>query len=235
MKEAIILAGGFGTRLRQVVPDLPKPMAPVAGRPFLEVLLDYLLKSGFKRVILSLGYRADIIQHHFGNCFKTMELEYVVEDTPLGTGGAVRLAVERCTSDHVFIFNGDTFLEADISVVEALWQAQQKPIIVAREVPDTSRYGRLLTDGDQIVGFSEKGVSGAGLINAGCYLLPVGVLNNYAAGAAFSLEADFFAPYVQQQTILYHVTNGRFIDIGVPDDYARAQKELADVVINHFA
>lgn len=229
MKEAIILAGGFGTRLRQVVPDLPKPMAPVAGRPFLEILLDYLLMSGFKRVILSLGYRADIIQSYFGNRYKTMELVYVVEDAPLGTGGAVRLAMEQCTADHVFIFNGDTFLEFDVNGVEKLWQQYRTPIMLAKEVSDTSRYGRLLTKDNQVIGFSEKGVSGAGLINAGCYLLPAGVLNDYPIGTGFSLETDYFSLYVQQQPILYHATPGRFIDIGVPDDYARAQEELADL------
>jgi D-glycero-alpha-D-manno-heptose 1-phosphate guanylyltransferase len=229
MRESIILAGGFGTRLKSVVPDLPKPMAPVAGRPFLEILLGYLERSGFERVVLSLGYQADSIKQHFGNHFNSLTIAYVVENFPLGTGGAVRLAMEQCTADHVFIFNGDTFLEFDIISVEALWQRSKSPIIVAKEVPDTSRYGRLVTHGEHIISFSEKGVGGVGLINAGCYVLPTTALSDYPVGEAFSLEADFFTTHVQQKPVVYYVTSGQFIDIGIPEDYARAQIDLADV------
>ena len=109
MHEAIVLAGGFGTRLREVLPDLPKPMAPVAGRPFLEILLTSLADKGFSRVVLSLGYMADKIITYFGNSFTGLDLIYVVEDEPLGTGGAVRLALSQCLQDHIYILNGDTF------------------------------------------------------------------------------------------------------------------------------
>lgn len=228
--EAIVLAGGFGTRLREVVPDLPKPMAPVAGRPFLEILLQGLANKGFNRVILSLGHMADKVVAHFGEQYAGMGLLYEVEDTPLGTGGAVRRALSRCREDHVFVFNGDTYLDLEVDDIEAQWQKHRVPIIVAREVPDTARFGRLSTEGGRVTGFLEKGAGGAGLINAGCYVLPIAVLNDFAFGQQFSLETDFLAKTVGMQRMDLFVTNGHFIDIGVPEDYARAQLELAGIV-----
>lgn len=227
--EAIILAGGFGTRLKQVVPDLPKPMAPVAGRPFLEILLTSLAHKGFRRAVLSLGYMAEKVVSHFGGQFASMELAYEIEETPLGTGGAVRQALMRCKADHVFVFNGDTFLDLEAAEVEAHWQAHHAPIIVAREVPDTARYGRLDTADGRVLGFVEKGADGKGLINAGCYVLPADILDGFAPGQPFSLENDFLAKAVSTRRFDLFVTDGHFIDIGIPEDYARAQTELAGV------
>jgi D-glycero-alpha-D-manno-heptose 1-phosphate guanylyltransferase len=225
--EAIVLAGGFGKRLRQMVPDLPKPMAPVAGRPFLEILLTSLASKGFHRVVLSLGYMADKVISHFGDQFGGMALVHEVEHAPLGTGGAVRQALTRCNADHVYVFNGDTYLDLEVAEVEAAWLASRAPIIVARKVPDTTRYGRLEVANGQVVGFCEKGASGPGLINAGCYVLPINLLDEFEAGLAFSLETDFLAKHAASRRFNLFVTNGHFIDIGVPDDYVRAQSELA--------
>ena len=227
--EAIVLAGGFGTRLKAVVFDLPKPMAPVAGKPFLEILLKSLAQKGFTRVVLALGYMAEKVIEHFGSRFEGMELVYEIESTPLGTGGAVRLALTQCLTDHVFVFNGDTYLDLEVSHVEAHWQMNQMPIIVARDVLDTARYGRLETVDGGVVGFSEKGVVGRGLINAGCYVLPTDILNSFELGQPFSLETDFLAQTIKTQRFDVVVTEGHFIDIGVPEDYARAQTELAGV------
>jgi len=225
--EAIVLAGGFGTRLREVVPDVPKPMAQVAGRPFLEILLSDLASKGFKRVVLSLGYKSEVIIAHLGVRFAGLEIAYVVEDAPLGTGGAVRLATSQCLDDHVSIFNGDTFLDLEANAVESLWQERRRPIIVAREVDDTARYGRLLVESGRLAGFTEKGVSGPGLINAGCYVLGVHQLDAWPPNTPFSLEADYFANAVTAAPVDVFETSGHFIDIGVPDDYQRAQTELA--------
>lgn len=224
--EAIVLAGGFGTRLKQVVPDLPKPMAPVSGRPFLEILLASLARKGFRRVLLSLGYLADKVVDHFGDRFSGMDLVYEIEKTPLGTGGAVRQALTRCTDDHVFVFNGDTFLDLEVKDVEAHWKKYHVPVIVARDVADTARYGRLETADGRVLGFSEKGTSGPGLINAGCYVLPADSLDGFVSGQPFSLETDYLANAVGERRFDLFVTNGHFIDIGVPEDYARAQVEL---------
>lgn len=227
--EAIILAGGFGTRLRQAVPDWPKPMAPVAGRPFLEIVLSSLVRKGFERAILSLGFMAETISSHFRQHFAGIELAYVVEDSPLGTGGALRLAMTACHRDHVFIFNGDTFLDLEVGCVEKVWQAHRRPIIVGREVDDTSRYGRLLVEADRVVGFAEKGVSGPGLINAGCYVLASNQLElaGFPLHQPFSVETDYLAREVALKPVDVFVTKGRFIDIGIPEDYVLAQTLLA--------
>ena len=224
--EAIVLAGGFGTRLREVVSHVPKPMAPIAGRPFLEILLRSLAAKGFDRVILSLGFMAEKISGHFGQHFEGMEIVYVVEDKPLGTGGGVRLAIERVSANHVFIFNGDTFLDLEVDQLERKWVQCLRPLIVGRAVADTARYGRLLVADGVAVGFNEKGVVGPGLINAGCYVIGRDELAGFAIGSAFSLEADYLAPAVAANKFDVFVTRGQFIDIGVPDDFMRAQVEL---------
>jgi len=227
--EAIVLAGGFGTRLQQIVPDLPKPMAPIGERPFLEILMTLLSRKGVQRVVLSLGYKADKVVSYFGGKFAGMELVYEIEKTPLGTGGALRRAMNRCKTDHVFIFNGDTYLDLDVQKVEQQWHQNRSPIIVAREVPDTARYGRLDVSGDYVAGFAEKGMAGPGLINAGCYVFPCDILNGFSMDVPFSLENDFLMKAVTRQQFEIYVTNGHFIDIGVPEDYTNAQIELAQI------
>jgi D-glycero-alpha-D-manno-heptose 1-phosphate guanylyltransferase len=225
--EAIVLAGGFGTRLREVVPDLPKPMAPVAGRPFLEILLSVLARKRFTRIVLSLGFMSEKIVAHFGDSYEGMELVYEVESQPLGTGGAIRAALARCLADHVFIFNGDTYLDVEADEIERLWQASRHPVIVVREVPDTARFGRVEMCDGRINAFLEKGMSGAGLINAGCYVLHRQALDDFSLRLPFSLETEYFIKSLQYIRFDGFVTHGRFIDIGVPDDYVLAQTELS--------
>jgi D-glycero-alpha-D-manno-heptose 1-phosphate guanylyltransferase len=225
--EAIVLAGGFGTRLRKVLPDLPKPMAPIAGRPFLEILLSMLSQKGFTRVVLSLGFMSEKIISHFGNRYQGIELVYEVEQQPLGTGGAIRAALTRCKADHVFVFNGDTYLNLEVDALEYLWQSEHHPLIVVREVPDTDRFGKVEMCDGRINAFLEKGTHGPGLINAGCYVLPKTALDDFPLGKNFSIETEYFLKYLQRMRFNGFVTHGRFIDIGVPDDYALAQTILA--------
>lgn len=225
--EAVILAGGFGTRLRQFVPDAPKPMAPIGDKPFLEILLGSLATKGFEHVVLSLGYMAEQISSYFGKDFAGIQIDYVVETAPLGTGGAVRLALTQCHEDHVFIFNGDTFLDLEATQVEHQWQVNGQPIIVGKVVPDSARYGRLLVDDGYVCGFTEKGVSGPGLINAGCYVIPTDLLESWPLNQPFSLESEYFAQVVGKAQVQIFETSGLFIDIGVPEDFFRAQSLLA--------
>jgi D-glycero-alpha-D-manno-heptose 1-phosphate guanylyltransferase len=227
MKEAIVLAGGFGTRLRQVVSDVPKPMAPIGDRPFLEVLLNSLARKGFNRIILSVGYLAEKITNYFGNKFAGMELVYEVETIPLGTGGAITAALKHCLSDHIYIFNGDTFLDLEIQEIELLWKSNQRPIIVVRQVPDTNRYGRVELRGGLVKNFLDKGIDGPGLINAGCYVFRRDAFSHVASGAVFSIESDFLTQSIRECDYEGFVTQGLFIDIGVPEDYKRAQYELS--------
>jgi D-glycero-alpha-D-manno-heptose 1-phosphate guanylyltransferase len=229
MRQAVVLAGGLGTRLRGVVPGLPKSMALVAGRPFLEIQLEELARRGFGSVVLSLGYLAETIRSHFGSSYAGMRIDCAIEERPLGTGGALRFALQRCTADHVYVFNGDTFLELDVEAVERHWLGARRPIIVGRAVEDTARYGRLSLspDGSRVIGFLEKGASGPGVINVGCYVLKRRQLDRYPVGTPFSLETDYLAAAVREEAFDVFVTKGHFIDIGVPEDYARAQLELA--------
>lgn len=228
--EAIVLAGGFGTRLREVVQDVPKPMAPIGDKPFLEILLKSLADKGFEHIILSLGFMADKVIRHFGNSYMGMSISFVVEDKPLGTGGAIRLAMTKCTSDHVYIFNGDTFLDLEVIEIERQWQKNHRPIIVGRHVPDTGRYGKLLVDDGCVKGFSEKGEDGPGLINAGCYVFKTDFLDKWAVNNPFSLENEFLVKVVTDYPIDCFETSGLFIDIGVPDDFHRAQNLLANYI-----
>ena len=225
--EAIVLAGGFGTRLRDVVSDIPKPMAPIGNKPFLEILLSRLAQKGFTHVILAVGYLAEKIIDHFGEAFRGMKISYVVEDAPLGTGGAVRLAMTKVITDYVFILNGDTFLDADFTNVDNLWKRHHQPIMVARQVPDIARYGALKVNDDRLTGYYEKGQTGSGVINAGCYVLPVDALDSFEIGKNFSIESDYFEKIYCNLFIRVVLTEGHFIDIGIPEDFQRAQTELA--------
>lgn len=225
--EAVVLAGGLGTRLRQVVPDLPKPMAPVAGRPFLELVIAMLGRKGFTRVVLSVGFMAEKIVGHFGTHFAGVDLSYAIEPQPLGTGGALRYALAECRDDSVFVFNGDTYLDLEVSELASSLRPGADPVIVARRVPDTSRFGVLDIADGRVLGFKERGDGGPGLINAGCYVLPVDLLDGFPDGAEFSLERDFLPNAVRTRRFQVFATRGKFIDIGVPADYERAQSELS--------
>ena len=220
--EAIVLAGGFGTRLRALVTDVPKPMAPVGGRPFLEYVLGSLAAKGVQHVVLSVGYLGDTISKHFGTRFEGLALDYAVEAEPLGTGGAVAASLALCTADHQLVLNGDTFVDLEVQALERHWQSHRRAVIVTREVPDVSRYGQLQVQGQRVLSFSEKGGRGPGIINAGVYVLPRSIFAQGTPPTPFSIETDFLAVYVGQHHTDTFVTRGEFIDIGVPDDYLRA-------------
>jgi D-glycero-alpha-D-manno-heptose 1-phosphate guanylyltransferase len=225
--EAIILAGGLGTRLKNVLPDLPKPMAPIAGRPFLEILLSTLARKGFSRIVLSLGFMADKIIDHFGENYEGMKLVYEVEKVPLGTGGAICAALRRCVDDHVFVFNGDTYVDLEVNQLESHWLRNRKPIVVVREVRDTARFGRVEIVNGKIISFLEKGLSGVGFINAGCYVLSRSALDDFPLGKNFSFEEEYLSKQITHTLLCGFVTRGFFIDIGIPEDYARAQFDLS--------
>jgi D-glycero-alpha-D-manno-heptose 1-phosphate guanylyltransferase len=225
--EAIVLAGGLGTRLASVIQGKPKVMAPVGGRPFLDLLLRRLERKGIRRVILSVGYLANAIREHFGDRFDGLELAYAVEEEPLGTGGAARSALGMARSDSVFVLNGDTFVDLDYAaMLSGHVKLGATASIAVAEVADCTRFGRILIEKERVVGFAEKGQSGPGQINAGAYVLNRDVFAPYPMPAAFSLENDFFVPYIKELRPLAFVTLGYFIDIGIPADLERAQREL---------
>lgn len=230
--DAVVLAGGRGTRLRAEVPDLPKPMAPVAGRPFLAWVLDHLATQGVRRAVLAVGYRHEAIRDHFGDRYGAMHLAYAVEPRPLGTGGALRAALARCATDPVLVVNGDTLFTIDLGALVAHHRAAGRLLTLALyHAPDTARYGRVAVTHGFVTGFEEKGPTGpglgAGLINAGVYVVSARLFDGLAVPAAFSFEEDFLAPRVAALAPAAHAAVGYFIDIGIPDDYRRARAELA--------
>lgn len=229
--KAIILAGGFGTRLSKHVPDLPKPMAPVAGRPLLEYILDRLIDGGINEIILSVGYRADVIIEHFGDEYRNTKIYYAIENEPLGTGGAIMHAFTKMGDESVLVLNGDTFLDVDYSeLLRWYGEAPAQVAMVLRSVPDISRYGAVLVSDGRVTGFLEKGESGEGLINAGVYIVKNNVFEPYDFPVSFSFEADFLEKHCAGLSPRAFVTDGYFIDIGVPDDYDRAQHELPSLL-----
>ena len=226
--QAIVLAGGLGTRLRGVVADLPKPLAPVSGRPFLAIVLEQLRAQGFSSAVLAVGYRHELIRQAFGDRFGGLALVYAVEDRPLGTGGAIRLAARACSEPDVFVLNGDSYADLDLADMQARHCEAHVPLTVcAVEVPDAARYGRILVRDDRITGFSEKGATGPGLINAGIYLMRRNLLAVPELPEVFSFERDVLEARLADLRPLAYQTRGRFIDIGVPEDYARAQAMFA--------
>jgi len=225
--EAIILAGGLGTRLRGVVADLPKPMAPIAGRPFLAVLLDQLIEAGFSHAVLAVGYRHAAILDHFGASYRSLTLDYSIEGRPLGTGGAIRLALAKTDDAEVFVVNGDTFLQLDYEAMAAARTAANAALSIAVvEVDDAGRYGALQIEQRRIIGFLEKGALGPGLINGGVYLVQRDLLNRFSLPATFSFETDLLMSHLKELRPLAFMAEGMFIDIGIPEDYLLAEQLL---------
>jgi D-glycero-alpha-D-manno-heptose 1-phosphate guanylyltransferase len=222
--EAIVLAGGLGTRLRSVVTDLPKPMAPIGGTPFLEYILKYLEKNGIKRVILSVGYKWEIIKEYFGNSFKGMELIYSVEDEPLGTGGAIQKAIAQVISKEVYIINGDTFFDVDLKSLTLKDDSQL--MLSLKHMEKFDRYGCVESDGNNLVtAFTEKEYRDIGNINGGIYLASRDIFNGFNLENIFSFE-EFMQNNFKQLKISSNVFENYFIDIGIPEDYEKAQNEI---------
>jgi len=228
--EAIVLAGGFGTRLASRLDGVPKPMAPVAGRPFLEIPLTQLRCAGCARVLLSVGHLHNVIQDYFGSAFDGMSIDYVIESVPLGTGGAIRLALAKATEESVLVLNGDTFLSADFAGMLRFHAAEAATVTIAViHQPDIARYGGVVIEGNRIVGFDEKGCSGPGWINGGAYVLSKNLAWPPALAQKFSIERDVFVPQVARLRPAAYKVDGYFLDIGIPEDLDRAQTELASV------
>ncbi len=222
-EEAIVLVGGLGTRLRALVSDVPKPLAPVAGRPFLAWVLDALAARGMRRTVLATGYLAEQIEALIGRRWLSMDVDYSVEAEPRGTGGAIALARDRLRGDTAHVLNGDSYADYDPERLQRHAQSLGTPLGVALvRVPDVGRYGAARVQDGRIIGFSEKGGVGAGWINAGCYHLDQQVLAALPTGA-FSFESEVLAPAVAHGHVAGLPFEGRFIDIGVPEDFQRAQ------------
>ena len=232
--ECVVLAGGKGTRLRSVVSDLPKCMAPVAGRPFLAWLLDDLREAGFDHIILSLGYKHEAVEAWVATRPDRDSITCVVEEEPLGTGGGVRLALRQAREDAVFILNGDTFFGVDYPAMKAFHrQSGAQATLALKPLRDFDRYGEVTLDGQgRITAFREKRPCAEGLINGGVYLLQREALAEMPD--RFSLEKDYFEPHAESAGLAGFRSEGYFIDIGIPADYARAQRDFAGGAYHNF-
>ncbi len=227
--EAIVLAGGFGTRLQPVIGAMPKPMAPVNGRPFLEYLFDTLIDGGVTRAVLSVGFRAEIIMEHFGARYRSLGLEYAVESEPLGTGGGIRLALWKVQDLRALVVNGDSLFRLDYrAMLEFHMKKKADATLALRKLGDTDRYGRVMMNrARRINGFEEKRVgAGSGYINGGVYIIEKYFLMEPEFRGRFSIEKDCFEKYYPEAALFGFPSDGYFLDIGIPGDYTKAQHEF---------
>lgn len=228
--EAIILAGGLGTRLRSVTgADLPKVMAPVAGRPFLEHVLDHLITQKVERVILAVGYRRDVIMTHFGASYKNVAIAYSIEEEPLGTGGAIAQALDLTQDECVITFNGDSFFAGNFQKLRHEFSEQKADIALAvKPMRDFDRYGTVKLDGHRITAFEEKKKCAEGLISTGNYIIKKDLYKKISAPRVHSWEKDVLEKHLHDLMIIGQIQDEMFIDIGIPEDYARAQEMFRD-------
>ena len=231
VKEAIILAGGLGTRLRPVVGNIPKPMAHINGKPFLEYLFTYLSKYNIERIILTVGYKSEIIRRYFGKKFESMEIIYSIEKKLLGTGGAIIKALNLVESENVFVLNGDTFFEIDLNKFYEFHIAKGANLSLAlKSMENCKRYGVVKINNDyRIVDFSEKKYEEIGLINGGIYLLRKNFLLHFKLPTKFSFENDFLKKYYKMYYFYGLPFNAYFIDIGIPEDYEKAKRDFKEL------
>jgi len=223
MITAAILAGGLGSRLRPVLIDRPKVLAPIAGKPFLIRLFNQLGAAGIRKVVLCTGYLAEQIKSTVGEQFGSLRIHYSQETQPLGTAGSLRLALPLLDSDPVLVLNGDSYCSVDLSSFLE-WHTQKKAVgsVLLAPCSDVSRFGCVTClPGGQISHFSEKGTTGAGWINAGVYLLSKRLLLAIPEGRQVSLEYEIFSTWVGLGLFGYS-EGGAFLDIGTPENYAKA-------------
>lgn len=229
IKTALILAGGLGTRLKDVVSDMPKCLAPVAGKPFLDYLIQYYSRQGIENFIFSLGYKHEEILLFLGK-YPQLRYSYVIEKEPLGTGGGIKLALESLTDkeESILILNGDSFFGINLKYFSAFHFRHNAELSIAlKYMQNISRYGVVeLEEGNRISEFKEKQYYSSGLINGGCYILKPDEFLKHPWPEKFSFEKEFLEKDGIEKKIYGYIENSYFIDIGIPDDYYKAQIEL---------
>jgi D,D-heptose 1,7-bisphosphate phosphatase len=231
IREAIILAGGKGTRLRSVVSDIPKPMAKIQGKPFLEILIETFHRKGINHFILSVGYLSNIIIDHFNGRYPGIKISFSIEEEPLGTGGAIRLAMTKLETDYALILNGDSLFDVDLNAIDTVTESLKLPVIFGRVVDDVSRYGQFLYDDRCAYKYVEKEGEGRGCVNGGIYIFHKHLLDDFELYQKFSIENDFFSKISEDQSVKLIISDRYFIDIGIPESYGYAQEELGPYII----
>ncbi|MBO9730084.1 MAG: nucleotidyltransferase family protein [Chitinophaga sp.] len=226
--ECIVLAGGLGTRLRSVVADKPKCMAPLGDHPFLYYLLQYLHKQGITHAVLSLGYLSEQVISWCNNTALPLRVSFTVEPEPLGTGGGILHALPALEGKEAFIVNGDTYFDVDLAAFSRFHHDRQSPLSLAlKPMQQFDRYGSIELDAQQrISAFHEKKFCAAGLINGGIYLTNTDFLHSLSLPEKFSFEKEVLEPGAAAGRLFGFVSDTYFIDIGIPEDYEAAQKVL---------
>ncbi len=228
MRSIIILAGGLGTRLRSVVADLPKCMAPVNGKPFLHYVINYFQLQGISDFIFSLGYMHEVIEAYLNNQYSTINIQYSIEEEPLGTGGAIKKACSLAKSKNIFVTNGDTLFRANIAALQNFHEQKNADCTLAlKPMKNFDRYGVIeLNEDHSIKSFNEKRFYEEGLINGGLYMLNVEKFISESFPDKFSFETAYLEKFYMQHNMFGLVQDEYFIDIGIPEDYSRVQMEL---------
>jgi len=223
--EAIVLAGGLGTRLRSVVSDVPKPMAPINDKPFLEYILEFLNHQNIKKVILSVGYKWEVIKDYFGNKYKDIELVYNIEKEQLGTGGAIKDSLKLVENNNVYVLNGDTFFDVDLSNMELKDNLIE---IALKPMKNFDRYGVVeIDENGYIQNFKEKSYYNQGFINGGIYLLKREIFDDFNLPKKFSFE-EFLENNFKNLKAKGKIFDGYFIDIGIPEDYEKVKRYFSE-------
>lgn len=228
MEEAIILAGGKGTRLHSLVSEMPKSMAPINGIPFLSYQLDYLAKHKFKTIYLAVGHLSDKIINFYGDSYQGMQLVYSVENEPLGTGGAISKALKLATKNNVLVLNGDTLFYANLEELYHCHTSTESVVTMAlKALSNFNRYGVVQTNEEhQVIAFEEKKQQNQGQINGGIYVLNKEKFSQLHIGNNYSFESDFLETFFTSLKISGISSNGYFLDIGIPSDYQQAQVDF---------
>jgi D-glycero-alpha-D-manno-heptose 1-phosphate guanylyltransferase len=227
--EAIILAGGLGTRLRGVIgEDTPKCMAPVVGKPFLHYLLQYAAEQGITRVVLSLGHKSEAIITWLQAHQYPLTIDWVIETEPLGTGGGILLALTACETEQLIVLNGDTMFHIPLRarLLDKHVRTGAETTIALKALRNFERYGTVELHDDVITAFQEKAPHAKGLINGGVYCISKTALLNRNLPEKCSFEKDYLERFVGEGIFYGYEDPGYFIDIGVPQDYERAQHDF---------
>ncbi|MFZ4456092.1 MAG: nucleotidyltransferase family protein [Bacteroidales bacterium] len=229
--ECIVLAGGLGTRLRSVVSDLPKCMAPVAGQPFLYYIFHYLQKNGCTHVILSLGFKHEVIEEWVMQNDWSFTVSFAIEQEPLGTGGAIKLALEKSKEEQVFIMNGDTFFDVNLKEMFENHADHTSDLSIAlKKMTNFDRYGTVKVNADsRITAFQEKEYCTEGYINGGTYLINKKSDLMDKLPAKFSFETAVLQSQNKRVMMSGYVSDGYFIDIGIPTDFTKANIDFKEL------
>lgn len=230
IRKAFVLAGGKGTRLATIVQDKPKPLADINGLPFLHYLILDLKKKGINEIVLLVGHLHELIMDYFQSEYQNVKISYEIEEEPRGTGGLI-YKLSKKWAEPILLINGDTYFDVDIQGMYSQYARTRSIQMAVKEIRDQDRYGVLEICENRIVAFKEKSYVKEGFINGGIYLLPEGVFEAYDLPFSFSIEKEFFERYKTSLMIEPFFSDGYFIDIGIPEDFERAQQSIPKLSI----